>query len=106
MTAEVSLNKRFTLWFGALAAMMAAQVLAAFFWHQSFGLTAFSDIIQCVLLLSGTAAFVPLMLRSHGRLRLFWLLIVLGLSLWLAYQLFWTYYELILRQDVPELCAW
>ena len=94
------------LWFGALASTVAAQMLGALFLHHSFGLTAFSDIVQCVLLLSGTIAFIPLGFRSHARARLFWLLIVLGLMLWTSYQFFWTYYEVILRQDVPDLCAW
>jgi len=94
------------LWFGALASTVAAQMLGALFLHHSFGLTAFSDIVQCVLLLSGTIAFIPLGFRSHARARLFWLLIVLGLMLWTSYQFFWTYYEVFLRRDVPDLCAW
>jgi len=102
----VSLNKSSKLWFGALGGLMTAQVLAAFFWRQSFGLTAFSDILQCVLLFSGTLAFIPLTTRSHGRTRLFWLLIVVGLSLWTSYQLWWTYFEVILRREVPDLSAW
>ena len=102
----MSLNKSSKLWFAALTALMAAQVLAALFWRQSFGLTAFSDILQCVLLFSGTLAFIPLATRSHGRTRLFWLLIVVGLSLWTAYQLWWTYFEVMLRQEVPDLSAW
>lgn len=103
----VFLNKRFIIvWLGAVAGLVASQTLAALFGHQSFGLTAFSDIVQCMLLLSGTAAFVPLMLRSYGRIRLFWSLITLGLTFWLSYQLFWTYHEVILRQDVPDLCSW
>ncbi len=69
-------------------------------------LTAFSDIIQSLLLLSGAAAFVPLALRSRGRVRLFWSLIAMGVPFWLAYQMFWTYYEVWLRRDVPDLCAW
>jgi len=100
------LNKSSKLWFGALAALLAVQILTALFAKQSFGLTAFSDILQCVLLLSGALAFVPLAIRSPGRTRLFWLLIFLGLALWFSYQLFWTYYEVILKQDVPDLCAW
>ena len=102
----VSLNKSSKLWFGALAVLLAGQVLAALFAKQSFGLTAFSDILQCVLLLSGALAFVPLAIPSRGRTRLFWILIVLGLALWFSYQLFWTYYEVILKQDVPDLSAW
>lgn len=103
---SVSLPKRYKFWPGMIASLMAAQIVASVFWHKSFGLTAFSDIVQCLVLLSGTAAFVPLLLRSHGRIRLFWSLITLGLTFWLAYQLFWTCQEVILRRDVPDLCAW
>jgi hypothetical protein len=104
--AGVSLNRNSKLWLSAVAAMMAAAILAASFLSRSFALTAVSDIIQSLLLLSGALAFVPLALRSYGRLRLFWWLIVLGLTFWLAYQLFWTYSEVLLRREVPDLCAW
>jgi signal transduction histidine kinase len=100
------LNKISKLWLAGVAGMMAAAILAASFLPRSFGLTAFSDIVQSLLLLSGTVAFVPLVLRSKGRVRLFWALIVLGLIFWMAYQLFWTYYEVVLRREVPDLCAW
>jgi signal transduction histidine kinase len=78
-------------------------ILAALVLPQSFRLTAFSDVIQCLLLASGAAAFVPLVLRTDGRMRLFWSLITLGSVFWLFYQLLWTYYEVILRKDVPDL---
>jgi len=94
------------VWLAGAAAMMGAAILAGALLPRSFGLTAFSDITQSVLLFSGTAAFIPLALRARGRLRFFWSLVVLGLTLWLAYQLFWTYNEVILRRDVPDLCAW
>ena len=38
-------------------------------------------------------------------MRLFWTLIAAGIALWFSYQLFWTYYEVWLRADVPDLCA-
>src|SRR6516164_6027226 len=85
---------------------MAAAILAAVFLPRSFALTALSDVVQSLLLLSGALAFVPLALRGRGRLRFFWALVVLGLTFWLAYQLFWTYNEIVLRRDVPDLCAW
>src|SRR5579872_582635 len=93
-------------WLGMVTALLGLQILAALFLHRSFALTTVSDIVQCLLLLSGTLAFVPRVLRSAGRIRLFWVLITLGLSFWLSYQFFWTYYELILQRDVPDLCAW
>ena len=84
---------------------MAAFIVAALVLPRSFRLTAFSDIVQCFLLASGAAAFVPLALRSQGRMRLFWSLITLGITLWLSYQLLWTYYEVMLQRDVPDLFA-
>jgi signal transduction histidine kinase len=102
----VALSNSSKLWLAAVAALMVAAILAASFLPRSFGLTAFSDIIQSLLLLSGAAAFAPLALRSRGRVRLFWSLIALGVTFWLAYQMFWTYQEVWLRRDVPDLCAW
>ena len=93
------------LWLAAVAASLAALIAAALVLPRSFGLTAFSDIVQCFLLSSGAASFVPLVLRSKGRVRLFWSLITLGVSFWLLYQLLWTYYEVVLRRDVPDLFA-
>ena len=99
------MSKRSHLWLLAVAALLAAFVLAALFLPRSFQLTTFSDIVQCLFLISGTAAFIPLVLRSKGRMRLFWSLITLGISFWLIYQLLWTYFEVILRTDVPDLFA-
>jgi signal transduction histidine kinase len=79
--------------------------LAALILPQSFRLTALSDIIQCILLFSGVVSLIPHAVRSRGRLRLFWTLIATGIALWFSYQLFWTYYEVWLRADVPDLCA-
>ena len=99
------MNKRSQLWLAAVAGLLAAFFLAAFALPRSFQLTALSDVVQCLLLISGAAAFAPLVLGSQGRIRLFWSLITLGVSLWLVYQLLWTYYEVILRRDVPDLFA-
>ena len=100
------MSKRFKIWLAAAAGMTAAFMLAALTLPRSFGLTTFSDLTQCLLLLSGAAAFIPLARASQGRLRLFWSLITLGIGLWLAYQIFWTYYEVVLQRDVPDPCAW
>jgi signal transduction histidine kinase len=93
------------LWTAAVAACLAALVLAALLLHRSFALTAFSDWIQCILLLSGTLALIPNAISSHGRLRLFWVLLATGMAFWFSYQLMWTYFEVWLRLDVPDLFA-
>ncbi|MBZ5683084.1 MAG: hypothetical protein LAO24_23585 [Acidobacteriia bacterium] len=93
---------RAKLWSIGIVGCLAALVVAALALPQSFRLTAFSDIIQCLLLLSGTVCFLPHALRSEGRMRLFWVMMALGIAFWLAYQLLWTYFEVFLRRDVPD----
>ncbi len=92
-------------WLAAVGGVLAAFVVATLVLPRSFGLTAISDIVQCFFLFSGAAAFVPLALAARGRMRLFWSLIALGISFWLLYQLLWTYIEVVLRRDVPDLFA-
>ena len=93
------------LWTAVVAACLAALILAALILHRSFALLAFSDWIQCILLLSGALALIPNALRSRGRLRLFWALLATGMVFWFAYQVMWTYFEVWLHTDVPDLFA-
>lgn len=93
------------LWSAVAIACVGALVGAALLLPQSFLLTAFSDLIQCVLLISGTVSFIPHVLKSQGRMRLFWALMTAGIAFWLFYQLLWTYFEVVLRQDVPNVFA-
>ncbi len=92
-------------WAAAVAACMVALVLGALILPRSFALLDLSDWIQCVLLLSGTLALIPNAIRSHGRLRLFWALLATGMAFWFSYQVMWTYFEVWLRVDVPDLFA-
>jgi signal transduction histidine kinase len=93
------------LWTAAVAVCLATLVLAALFLHDSFRLTALSDVIQCLLLFSGSMSIIPHIVTSRGRLRLFWTFIEIGITFWFTYQLFWTYHEIWLRTPVPDLCA-
>jgi signal transduction histidine kinase len=97
------LTARNKIWALTVVGCLAAQALAALVMRQSYFLTALSDIIQCLLLLSGTICFIPLARRSEGRLRLFWTLMALGIAFWLSYQILWTYFEVVLRKDVPDI---
>jgi signal transduction histidine kinase len=93
------------IWIAGTFASLLVLVAAALALHQSFRLTAFSDVIQCLLLLSGTLSFLPHMLKSRGRMRLFWALMTAGVAMWFSYQLMWTYIEVWQRQQVPDLFA-
>ncbi len=97
-----SLSESSKVWILAVCGLVFAQIVASFLLRRTFELSVLSDVTQCVLLLSGTAALLPCALRNRGRTRVFWLLMSLGVAMWLSYQLLWTYIEVILRQDVPD----
>jgi hypothetical protein len=69
---------------------------------RSFALTAFGDILQNAVLGLATVGFFIRVKAATGRARLFWLLMGLGLAIWLASQVMWTYFELCRRHEVPN----
>jgi signal transduction histidine kinase len=101
----VFLQRYYKVWTATVAACLAALILAAIILPKSFALTALSDVIQCLLLFSGTFSLIHHITRTRGRLRLFWALVTAGTGLWFCYQLLWVYYEVCLRGDVPDLCS-
>jgi len=96
------LSESSKLWILAAACLVFAQGCASLLIAPGFALNVFSDVTQCILLLSGTAALLPNIRKNHGRIRLFWTLMTVGIFFWLTYQLLWTYIEVVLRQDVPQ----
>jgi len=96
------LSERSKLWILAAGCLVFAQACASALIPPGFALTVFSDVTQCILLLSATAALLPNITRSQGRTRLFWGLMTLGIVFWLSYQFLWSYIEVVLRQEVPD----
>jgi signal transduction histidine kinase len=92
-------------WSAAVGACVALLAIAALILPHSFRLTALSDVVQALLLLAGTVFFVPRVIATQGRMRLFWGLMTLGVGFWFFYQLLWTYFEVWLRTDVPSIFA-
>ncbi len=97
------MSKRAKAWAIALGCLVVIQIGASLFLPRSFRLTAISDLIQLALLLSAAASCVPSVLKNNGRTRLFWALMGFGLTSWSTYQIFWTYFEVVRKQDVPNL---
>jgi len=96
------LSERSKLWILAAGGLVFAQACASVLMTPGFALTVFSDVTQCILLLSATAALLPNIARNQGRTRLFWILMTVGIVFWLSYQFLWSYIEVVLRQEVPE----
>lgn len=90
------------LWLLAALGLLCAQAVASLTLQRGFFLVALSDLTQLLLLLSGMLALWPIARASHGRARIFWALMMLGMAFWLAYQVTWCTYEVFLRQDVPN----
>jgi signal transduction histidine kinase len=66
------------------------------------GLTAFGDISLCMVALFATFALLSNIRIPPARSQAFWLLFGLGLGTWLLGQIIWTYFEVVLHQDVPN----
>jgi len=90
------------VWISISAGLVCLQVVASLFLHESFALTALSDITQLVLLLAGTVALLLNALATRGRVRLFWALMTLGVAFWMSYQCLWMYFEVLLRKEFPN----
>ena len=100
------MSKRSKIWTLVLIVLVLAQVAASLLFRRpSFRLAAFSDFIQCALLLCATYSCVPQILENTKRVRAFWFLMGLGLAAWLAYQSLWTYFEAFKGTEVPSIFA-
>jgi signal transduction histidine kinase len=93
---------RSRIWLLGAVGLVLIQAMVSLFLPPSVGLASISDVIQCLLLFSGTLSFLPNVLANRGRSRMFWAFLMLGVSLWLIYQMLWTYFEMFLHQDVPN----
>ncbi|MCL4523850.1 MAG: HAMP domain-containing histidine kinase [Acidobacteria bacterium] len=65
-------------------------------------LTAFGDVMQCLVPLFANAGLLMNAGSTHWRRNAFWMLLALGCSMWMAGQLLWTYYEVVLKQPTPN----
>lgn len=89
-------------WIILAAAPVCFQVLLPLFVPRGFALTAIGDLTQCILLLIASVAILRNVPGAEGRTRLFWILMSLGSVTWTSAQILWTYFEVGLRQDVPN----
>jgi diguanylate cyclase (GGDEF)-like protein len=85
-----------------VSTVVGVHVVLSVFAPHAFGLTAFGDILQNVLLLCATVAFLSNVRTTSRKARLFWVLMGLGLAMWLTSQVMWTYIEVYLRHEAPN----
>ena len=87
---------------GAWGLLVGSYTLAALTVPNGRGLTAFGDILQCAVALFACVGLCLNAFSKEKRTRVFWLLLGLGCGAWLVGQSIWTYFEVVLRKDVPN----
>jgi diguanylate cyclase (GGDEF)-like protein len=81
---------------------VGVQFIASAAIAPGYNLTAIVDIVQSGLLLSVVLAMSTNISETHNRSKLFWVLMSLGCAGWLCAQILWTYFEVFLKQSVPN----
>jgi len=82
--------------------LVGSYTIAALTVHNGRGLTAFGDIVQCLAAMFACGGLVLNWRTTEKRTRVFWALLTLGCFAWLVGQTIWTYFEVDLRQSVPN----
>ena len=84
-------------------AFLAVYSLVARYLGPGQKLSSFGDMVQCFVPLLANAGLLINAGTPHWRRNLFWMLLALSCTMWMAGQLQWTYYEVYLRKEVPGL---
>jgi len=90
-------------WFAAAAGITLAFAGVSVFAHPSAGLTAFADLTGLALMLAAGGIMLANARSRPGQERSFWLLMTLGFALWASNQAAWTYVEVVLHQQIPDV---
>ncbi len=82
--------------------LVGSYTVAALTVHNGPGLTAFGDVVQCLAAMFACGGLILNWRTTEKRTRVFWVLLTLGCFAWLVGQTIWTYFEVDLRQSVPN----
>ena len=86
------------VWAWGVACLVVAQVVASIFLPRSYRLTAITDWIAFLLMLSASIAFTRNAVRTGRQQRLVWILLGAGYAIEAASQLLWMHWELVVKQ--------
>ncbi len=95
------LRRSSKIWAGAIFGLVAAQAVASTFLPRSYRLTAITDWIEFVLMVSAAFAFARNAFSSKDQQRLVWALLGGGYAIESGSQLLWMHWELVVKQTPP-----
>src|SRR5579863_9207184 len=101
MKRNTALRTTTKVWMATAIILPSAQIAASSLLPRGFGLTAISDIVYALLLLALLIAFALNAVPVRGRVRAFWIVQSVGWSIYLIDQLWWMYYDVVLRKALP-----
>ncbi len=84
------------------ALLVGSYAAAALLMQPGPRLTAFGDIMQCLVPLFANAGLLLNAGSANWRRNAFWMLLAMGCTLWMIGQLQWTYFEIYLNKPVPN----
>ncbi|MFZ3216117.1 MAG: HAMP domain-containing sensor histidine kinase [Candidatus Acidiferrales bacterium] len=87
---------------GGWVLLVGSYCIAAVTVPNGRGLTAFGDILQCLVAIFACGGLLLNWRTTEKRTRVFWILLTVGCGAWLVGQSIWTYFEVVLRQNVPN----
>jgi diguanylate cyclase (GGDEF)-like protein len=99
----LTLTNHSRLWAVTAVSLTLALALACAVLPRGLALTAVSDLVCALLMLSALLVFASNGLATQGRTRLFWILQVMGWTLWLGDQIVWIVWDLFLRARMPAM---
>jgi diguanylate cyclase (GGDEF)-like protein len=85
-----------------ICALVFFDTILPFTVPRGYLLTTIGNIAQCLLLAVMLGCVLANIRGPDPRTRLFWRLMSLGCALWFVAQGLWTYFEVVLRQEVPN----
>ncbi len=98
------LSSRNIFWLAAAwTFVLGVYALAPVVLHSEQSLRTFGDVAQCLVPLLANAGLLLNAGTPHWRRNVFWMLLAMGCTLWMIGQFQWTYYEVYLHKDLPDL---
>lgn len=91
-----------TAWFIACGALLAVHAAVSLFLPNGGLLRVFGNVVQSLLLFACYLFTVLNQVRA-GRTSRYWTLLSVGFALWLLQQFLWSYYEVIVRTEIPPM---
>jgi len=88
------------------AAMVVVYAAGTFLLGRGFHLAVFGNAMQCVVGVLLVIASLSNVRRGSPEMRKFWVLMTISFALWGMGQFVWTYYEVYLRRDMPQVSPW